>query len=53
MDFWNSDFIKNLGKGQLPEVPVSLDKSTIVYLATGIFLIGTVLILFAHVINRK
>lgn len=53
MDFWNSEFMKNLGKGELPEVPISFEKSTIVYFSGALFLVGLVLILIAYVINKK
>lgn len=53
MDFWNSDFIKNLGKGELPEVPISFEKSTIVYFSGALFLVGLTLILITFAINKK
>jgi len=38
--------------GELPELPVSLEKSTIMYLTAAIFLMGVVLILFSKFINK-
>jgi len=48
----NKTILDQITAGQLPELPVSLENSTIMYLSVSIFLVGVVLILFAKAINK-
>lgn len=52
-DFFTSPFVKNLSKGELPEVPISLEKSTLVNMAITIILCGIILIFLNKVISKK
>jgi len=44
--------LDDLKTGELPELPISLEVSTIMYLAVSIFVVGIVLILFSRAINK-
>jgi len=43
------DYIQN---GQLPELPISVDKESIVYIFVALLILGIILILFSKFINR-
>jgi len=44
--------LENLAKGELPTVKVELAKSTIVTLAVGLVVIGTIMIILNYVFKR-
>ena len=44
--------LDTLQAGQLPDLPISLETSTILTLSGCIFLVGIILILFAKAINK-
>ncbi len=47
-----SSVIETIQAGQLPELPISLEISTILYISGSLFLIGIILILFAKAVNK-
>ena len=47
-----ASILDTIKEGQLPELPVSLEKSTIIYMSLALFLTGVILILFARAINK-
>lgn len=51
-NFFNSKFVKDLGNGELPEVPISLERGTIVNIAIVVLIVGVLLILFSKVLDK-
>ena len=45
MSFWDSPLIKNLEKGNLPEVPITIEAKSIITLSLAILAVGIILLL--------
>lgn len=45
MSFWDSKLIKDAENGKLPEVPVTIEPSSIIMLSVALLIVGMILIL--------
>lgn len=51
-DFFSSKLVKDLSNGELPEVPIALERGTIVNMAITVLIVGILLILFSKVLDK-
>jgi len=52
MSFWDSQLIKDLEKGKLPEVPVTIEAKSIVTLSLAILAVGIILLLAYQIVKK-
>lgn len=52
MSFFESQFVKNLEKGQLPEVPVEIETKSIINLSLALLLVGLIIILANSIVKN-
>ncbi len=52
MNILNSNLVKNLADGTLPEVKVNLEKQAIINLCVGIVITGVILILVWKIVKN-
>jgi hypothetical protein len=53
MSFWKSKFVKDLENGKLPEIPVSVENSSIIYLSVALLIVGLILILVTQIFKAQ
>jgi hypothetical protein len=51
MSFWNSDLIKNLEGGKLPELQIKVETQTFIELAVSIVIAGVAIILIYKILK--
>ncbi|HQN16678.1 MAG TPA: hypothetical protein PLC90_10000 [Bacteroidales bacterium] len=52
MSFWDSQLIKDLEKGKLPQVPVTIEAKSIVILSLAILAVGIILMLSYRIFKK-